>query len=122
MAVTTTLAGEHLLPSELRAYNERRALEGLSAFDFLTLGWLVATVASVVGFLRFLPWARPLALVSTMVSVVNGPFYPVVDSGPAVTLYMTASMVWGAMLAVAYSSPVSTWFSRSTESRTNVPV
>ena len=79
----------------------------------LALLLLAALVASVVGLYLFRPWSRPLAVGMTIVAVVLVPFFgAVAESGIASAAMELSSLLWGAVLAVAYFSPLAETFKR----------
>ncbi len=70
-----------------------------------------AAIAGIVGLLLFRPWGRRMSLVATAVLLVTYPFLGVVvASAPASTAYERSSMLWGAVLAMAYFSPLGARF------------
>ena len=107
---------ESTLPPPLREYLEREQNAEVTAMDFvLLLIWiplLVAVIASYVGMLRFARWSRPLALATSALGVVALPLFgPTVEPGTTTALFHLASMVFGALVAVAYCSPTAAaWF------------
>ena len=107
---------ESTLPPPLQEYLEREQNAEVTAMDFvLLLIWiplLVAVVASYVGMLRFARWSRPLALATSAVGVVALPLFgPTVEPGTTTALFHLASMIFGAIVAVAYCSPTAAaWF------------
>ena len=107
---------ESTLPPPLREYLEREQNAEVTAMDFvLLLIWiplLVAIIASYVGMLRFARWSRPLALATSALGVLALPLFgPTVEPGIVTAWLHLSSMVYGAVLAVAYCSPtVATWF------------
>lgn len=65
--------------------------------------WLV----SAAGQFAFARWARPLALAVTVVNVALDPLLPAtVHSGWASSAMHVSHLAWGAVLAMAYWSPV----------------
>jgi len=81
----------------------------IGVFSVLVLGWLVG----LVGLFRFKRWGRSLSLYSTIATILSYPFMGSslswgVESG----LYESSGMLWGAILAIAYFSPVSSRFGR----------
>lgn len=94
---------------------ETEAVTG-SAFDhawawFFLLPLSIAILASYVGLFSFRRWARALALATTVLSVG---LYPLIGvemmSWPELALSDLSCMLWGAVLATAYFSPVSAHF------------
>jgi predicted permease len=72
----------------------------------------VGTVAGVIGMFMFKPWARRFALVFTVAGMILLPLMgSAVLSWLEYTLVEMAAMLWGAILALAYCSPVSSLFS-----------
>lgn len=80
-------------------------------YPFISLAilmpWLIAVFASTIGLLLFKPWARPIALYSTLFGFV---FYSLfgseLSSSVASALTDASAMAWGAILALAYYSPL----------------
>jgi len=79
-----------------------------------TLGALVlAWLAGLIGMFRFKSWARPLSLYSTLIIYVLYPFLGTsLLSGVEAALFDASTLLWGAILAVSYFSPVSARFGR----------
>ena len=85
-------------------------------------GWLALTVvgalvavwlAGLVGLLLFKRWGRTLSLYSTLAEFLVYPFQgPSVSSALESTFLEASILVWGAVLALAYFSTVSTRFER----------
>jgi hypothetical protein len=79
------------------------------AVAILLVGWL----AGLVGLFRFKRWGRSLSLYFTFAGFL---IYPFLDSslywGLEIGLYESSGMLWGAILALAYFSPVSARFER----------
>ena len=101
-------------PEELAAaYDRQFAWLDNNFWPALTLAVLaIGTVlASWVGLFLFKRWGRSLSLYSTLASFV---LYPVL--GPSVTsalqgaLLEASTLTWGAILALAYHSPVASRF------------
>lgn len=73
---------------------------------------LIAMLVSYAGMFFFKAWARTLALVTTIISIVLIPISgPSLTSAAEETLFETSSILWGVILALAYWSPVSDRFS-----------
>lgn len=74
---------------------------------------LLAWLASLVGLFLYKPWGRTLSLYSTFAALLVTPFIGVLlSSGIESALFDASSMVWGAVLALSYFSPVSDRFGR----------
>ena len=70
-------------------------------------------VVGLVGLFNFKAWARALSLYSTLASLLLFPFAgPSLFGGLESTLGEAAAMLWGAILALSYFSPVSNRFGR----------
>ena len=79
----------------------------LIVLSVLFVPWLVA----LVGLFRFKRWGRSLALYSTILSLLIYPFVGAdLSSGLESALYETHATLWGAILAIAYFSPISARF------------
>ena len=87
----------------------RHAWASIAVYAVLVAAWLVG----LVGLFRFKVWGRSLSLYSTVASVL---VYPLMGSslswGVESSLYESSTMLWGAILAIAYFSPVSARFGR----------
>jgi hypothetical protein len=82
----------------------------LAVLPFVLL-LMVAIVASIVGLYRFKPWGRSLALWSTAVATPLAVFAgPSLSSGLESALWEVSTLLWGAILALAYYSPVASQF------------
>ena len=65
--------------------------------------WLIAAAGLIV----FRPWARQLYFVLEVVAILTGPFYGMsVMLGVEHTLFSAMSMLDGAIIALAYLSPI----------------
>ncbi|XYJ10919.1 hypothetical protein ACSUZJ_02745 [Telluria sp. B2] len=86
-------------------------LMGQSMFDFLAGANLVTGIVATIGLCLFRPWSRSLSLLSIAVSVL---LYAMaayfVDSGPKVAIDWLATLLGGAVLALAYCSPIALRF------------
>jgi hypothetical protein len=72
---------------------------------------IVLGIAALVGLLCFRRWGRVVALTVTVLASITYPFLGfVVSSGLALVAYELSSMSWGAVLAMAYFSPLSARF------------
>jgi len=89
---------------------------------WLTLGLagvvlLILVAASYVGLYQFKRWGRRLAVLTTLLAI---PFYfpsgPVVQSAISALLLESSMIVWGAIFAMAYFSPLSARFEMSANS------
>lgn len=73
----------------------------------------IAVLASTIGLYLFRHWAPKLALATTVpsiaLSVLTG---PIVFSGWSIALTETSSILWGAVLAITYFSPMKDRFIR----------
>lgn len=91
-------------PSE---FIETRPFLALAVF----LPWTLAAVASTIGLLFFKRWARVVALYSTLIGFAFYPFFgATVSSALASALSEASFLLWGAVLALAYFSPISERF------------
>ncbi|MDO8995339.1 MAG: hypothetical protein Q7U77_01810 [Sediminibacterium sp.] len=87
----------------------------LENYPFISLAvllpWLIAVLASTVGLLFFKRWARSMALYSTLIGLTLYSFFgPTLSSALASALTDASSLAWGAVLALAYYSPLSDRF------------
>jgi hypothetical protein len=77
----------------------------------LFIPYLVVTVAGMVGMVRFRSWGRSVSFWSTVVGFALCSFFGVdLSSSWAMALGQTGEMLWGALLALAYFSPLSREF------------
>jgi hypothetical protein len=108
-----------LLPSGFSAEIED-AIAGEPEPALFANGWLalallgpffVAVLAGLVGLFRFSSWGRSLSLYTTIGGFLLFPFLgPAISSGLGASLTEACSVLWGAVLACAYFSPVSARF------------
>jgi len=96
-----------------------RIIENLTLSLVLFLPLAAASITGVVGLFLFKRWGRTLSLYSTVLGFGLYPFLgPTVSSGWSSTLSEASVLLWGAVLAVAYVSPLRDRFSvRSTNER-----
>jgi hypothetical protein len=67
---------------------------------------VVATVAGLWGLYLFKPWGRTLSLYTTAAGLALFPFLgPSLSGGLESAFYEASSLVWGAVLTLAYYSP-----------------
>ena len=102
-----------LLPAALTAATE--AQEPLNSTAWLLVGGAIAVagLAAMVGLWLFRPWAPRWALVTTALSVAL--FVPQganAVSGWSMALTDLSSILWGAVLALTFFSPLSARFAR----------
>jgi urea transporter len=107
-----------LIPEELREA-ESDLTDELSTIPTMLAGGsavaaLVLGVVSAIGPLMFRRWGRTLALVATAAGLAAYPFIGyVLMSGVGLGLYELSSVMWGAVLALAYCSTISDRFDAS---------
>jgi hypothetical protein len=76
-------------------------------------GFAVAWIVGLIGLFYIKPWARSLSLYSTLAGFLLFPLSgPSLYSGIELALADGASILWGAILAISYFSPVSERFGR----------
>lgn len=94
---------------ESRSWLWDHAWASIAVYGVLVVAWLVG----LVGLLLFKAWGRALSLYSTAASLL---VYPLMGSslswGVESSLYEFSTMLWGAILALAYFSPVRVRFGR----------
>lgn len=84
-------------------------LGGMGALVLLVIG-----VASTVGLYQFRPWAPRLAVIATVLALLLAPLLGAsACSGYAMALHEMSSMLWGAVVALAYFSPLRDCFVRT---------
>jgi hypothetical protein len=77
----------------------------------LFIPYVAISIAGMVGLYRFRLWGRSIALWSSVVGFALGPFFGADLSSPVGTILSEMShMSWGAVLALAYFSPLSSEF------------
>lgn len=90
---------------------EPALMENLWLMLALILPIAIAGLAGVVGLYLFKSWGRTLALYTTVAEIVLFPFFgPSLYNGIEHALTEAFTLLWGAILAVAYYSPLSTLF------------
>lgn len=125
LASTESCLGQSGLPAPLREHLEHQRETDLTRTEWIVvaiaLPVFVAGIASFVGMLRFSRRSRPLAIATTAVAVALLPLTgPTVEPGTATALFHASSMLYGAVLALAYCSPAANWFHG--ETLPNMPV
>lgn len=110
-ATILSLTTEAFLPAEHLAYLQKTAANvGEREIAVLALGVpaLLLGILAAIGLYKFWPWARTLAFVVTVLGVGLSPLVEVVvELGWVVMFSGAASLLWGAVLALAYFSPIS---------------
>jgi hypothetical protein len=72
-----------------------------------------AAMAGIIGLYMFKAWGRLLSLVSTIGGLIVIAFTgPALYSAAEYLLWEASALVWGAVLALSYYSPVATHFER----------
>jgi hypothetical protein len=114
-SLATSCAGESSLPPQLQEYLANLASTEPSAVEWALLAmvvpFLVACIVSFVGMLRFKSWSRPLTVATTAIGTLLLPFFgPTVEPSVSTSLNYASSMLYGAVVALAYYSPAAVWF------------
>ena len=87
----------------------------LTAAIFIPL--FMALIVSIIGLFFFRAWARMLAFYSTVLTFAVYPFFgPTLSSAWASALSDASSLLWGAILAVAYYSSLRERFTTNEKS------
>jgi hypothetical protein len=128
-SVATSLAGgfidalfPSLLPESLsEAWDKdppcNPLLENLWLLAAVLVPWLVASIVSTIGLFFFWYWVRPFALVTAILGLAVSPLFgPELSSGWSSALLEASFLAWGAVLALAYYSPLSQSFVRAEDS------
>ena len=107
-----------LVPEIVRSAEEQywnsTSTAGLTFRISLLVGYVILSLAAFVGMYFFKPWARTANLVlSALLLVIAPALGHIVLSGLAQGLAEIALMLWGAVLALAYFSPISQRFTTS---------
>jgi hypothetical protein len=105
------------LPAPLAEYKQAELDADLTAEGLLLLAlvlvWVFAGLVATVGLLAFWRPARVLAIAATVLGELMMPLAgPTVESAWASMLDDSASILWGAVLALAYCPPVREWFEK----------
>jgi hypothetical protein len=88
-------------------------VENLGLMVAIALPIAVAAIAGIIGLYLFKAWGRPLSLVSTIAGLIVYVFTgPALYGAAEYMLWEASTLVWGALLALAYYSPVAIHFER----------
>jgi MFS family permease len=125
-SVATGLAGgfidslfPFLLPEALSAAWDKEPppsllIENLWLLAAVLGPWLIASIVSTLGLFFFWHWVRPFAIVVAVLSLAVSPLFgPALTSGWSSALLEASFLTWGAVLALAYCSPLSQRFVHS---------
>ncbi|MFA7243607.1 MAG: hypothetical protein WC091_26165 [Sulfuricellaceae bacterium] len=109
---TLRVADEAILKAHFDLMSTPRlVLEGIAV-----LGFTVASIAALIGMFRFKSWARPLNVVLVLALFVVWPFFEYdLSSGLEQAFGDVADILWGAVIAMAYFSPLSKLFAQNDE-------
>ena len=115
LSAATALMAESWMPAPLQEYLERERNAEFSAGDgvliAVLLPFLMITFVSFVAMLKFWRWSRELAVASSVLGFLLIPFLgPTVEPGISTALNYLSSMLYGAVIALAYFSPAAEWF------------
>lgn len=126
VSVATSLAGgfldslfPSLLPDAFSAAWEKELpssplIENLWLLAAVLGPWLVASIVSTIGLFFFWHWVRPFALIVAVLSLAVSPLFgSTLTSGWSSALLEASFLTWGAVLALAYCSPLSQRFVRT---------
>ena len=107
-----------LLPQSIAQAVENEPLPALFDNLWLTvtifLPVLIIVIISTIGLFFLKAWARALAFYSTILSFAMYPFFgPILSSAWSSALTEASSLLWGAILAIAYYSSLRERFSAS---------
>jgi hypothetical protein len=107
---TLRVADEAILKAHFDLMSTPRLiLEGIAV-----LGFAVASIAALIGMFRFKSWARPLNVVLVLALFVVWPFFEYdLSSGLEQAFGDVANILWGAVIAMAYFSPLSELFAQN---------
>lgn len=110
------LAFPELVPAAAaRALEE--AMPPMTADDWrfaaFAVPWALAFLAGIIGLLFFRRWARSLSLWATVAGLAIYPMFgPSLSSAWAIALAEASATLWGAVLALAFFSPLADRFAR----------
>jgi len=83
----------------------------LEALSVLLVPFIALIISGYIGLFFFKRWARTISLITTFVGLAVAPFFgPQLSSAIAGPMFYASSIVWGAILAIAYYSPLSSRF------------
>lgn len=105
-----------LIPPELTKAIEKESMLGvMETHPFISLAillpWIIAAFVGLIGIFLFKRWGRTLSLYSTALGFIIVPFLgPSASSGLSYALDEASFTLWGAVLALAYFSPISELF------------
>jgi len=121
-SICVTYLAPWLVPEPLRIADENLSegmLESMSLFWLILLivvciGLVVASIAGCIGMFMFKPWARPLNVALAFSSFIIWPFLGYnLTSGWSQALSDCAILLEGAVISMAYFSPISERFLRN---------
>lgn len=110
-----------LLSGELAAAIENEPLPALFDDQAVVVGIasvvaLIAGIASTIGLFLFRHWGRSASLWLSFAALLLYPLFgATVYSGWAASLFELSSMTWGAVLALAYFSPLAARFGKAAQ-------
>jgi hypothetical protein len=88
------------------------AYQHFAIYVALSWGLVLLHIVGVVGMFLFRPWGRTLSFFLTAAALVLLPFVPPSAASQAtIPIDLLSEYLWGAILALAYFSPVSNLFS-----------
>jgi|GEM_PF-1100410 len=121
-SICVTFLAPWLVPEPLRIAEEsifESVLESMSkstfGFHLAIFYWIFATsIVGIFGLFMFKPWARPLNVVLAFSSFIVWPLLGYnLTSGWSQAFADFSGILWGAVIAMAYFSPVSERFLRN---------
>ena len=118
LAWVATAIGEPTLPAPLREYVEQRRNADPTTMEWvvfaLAVPLIIAMIKSWIALFRFRWWARRATVGTSVAATMTLSFMgPTVEPGIATALNYASSMLFGAVLAMAYCSPAALWFDAS---------
>ena len=108
-------------PTTWLAIYDNEPIGWLTVSEWLVLAigvpLLLLSILGIFGLYFFKQWGRTVSLYTTISFVLVAPFFGAsVASSLESSLLDSASLIWGAILALAYYSPVSSFFVRVSRS------
>lgn len=117
ISVMLSILLEPYLPGELRVYLENQSEKDVTNFDallaFFAISIIIQSIIATIGLYKLKKKYRTQILWITVISFVLCPLAgPTVSSGWSDMFMIISEMLWGAVLAVSYCSPIKEEFEK----------